>query len=80
MDPVSGLSFHSPPHTSSPGLDPHQGPRESKVLILLLTDVFLTLTLTKLTLKRQRMREDEMDAVTQTRRVLHSGFFQKLEC
>lgn len=41
------------PHTSSPGLDPDQGPRESKVIILLLTDVFLTLTLTKFQIKTQ---------------------------
>lgn len=65
------------PHTSSPGLDPDQGPRESKVIILLLTDVFLTLTLTKFHLKT-REDGDEMDAITQTRRAVHSGVLSEI--
>lgn len=44
------------PHTSSPDLDPDQGPRESKLIILFLTGVFLTLPLTKFHIKT---RENE---------------------
>lgn len=45
----SGPCFR--PDTSSSGLDPDQDPGESKAIILFLTDVFLTLTLTKFLIK-----------------------------
>lgn len=52
---------------------------KSKVGLLFFTGVFLNLTLTKFNITPERnlgKAEDEMDAVAQTRDLLHSGFFR----